>query len=320
MATKIAYVHNQLNKTVNPIGYYNPDKEKYIRLWSNYDFNQCISRYVWDGLPNGLKSWWVERMLYFRGSLVGFMLAGKFHLLPFTIVGNLSRRGTPTKVMPIAYNGESISKEFELDIDVFGNENEDYKGVLLYDMPPVVNTGVCETRAGLNYIIIKEIADTFARININVVVSNKKILLEIKDAKQKEIVEHELRTIFGSDCPFGVITAPLQTSSVQSSSDFNADELFNTIKNYDAVRCFMSGISSKSFGTEKKERLITGELNGMEEEKDLILDLGLEMRKEFCEMVNSKFGLNISVKKRNENYEKEVDGNGNTFEENNGGV
>ena len=107
----------------------------------------------------------------------------------------------------------------------------------------------------MNQIIIDEIANTFARVNINIVVSNKKILLQIKDAKQRDVVQKELETIFGSDCPFGIITSPLEAGSIQSSSDYNADDLFNTLKNYDGIRCSMSGISSKGFGAEKKKTL-----------------------------------------------------------------
>ena len=51
------------NKKINPIGYINVDKQKYRVLWSNYDLNQCVARYVWDNLPNGIDSWNLERML-----------------------------------------------------------------------------------------------------------------------------------------------------------------------------------------------------------------------------------------------------------------
>ena len=77
----------------------------------------------------------------------------------------------------------------------------------------------------------------------------------------------------------------------------------------------MSGISSKGFGTEKKERLVAGELAGAEEEKDLVLDMGLMMRKEFCETINKKFGLNVSVRKRIDDYKEDLDGNGMNEEE-----
>lgn len=301
------------SKNTNPIKIYNPDRAKYVELWQNYDYNQCVARYYYDNLPNGLTSWMIERMLYYNQSVAGFRFGGQIYVLPYVIEGNLNPYGLPTKIRPITYNGQAVNgrqsffaEDFSLPIDVDGNETEDYSAVLLYDSVPVASTNLAPSRFYLNRIIIKEMADVFARVNINVVVSNKKILLQIRDAKQRDIVEQELQSIFTSDCPFGVITSPLEAGSVQSTSDFNADQLFNVIKNYDGIRCFMSGISSKGFGVDKKERLISGELNGINEEKDLILDEGLELRKEWCDLMNKKFGLNITVHKRCEDFDNQT--------------
>ena len=302
----------------NPIGFYNPNKEKYIQLWTKYDFDQCTSRFVWENLPNGLTSWNLERMLYFYGSLCGFGIGGYFYILPYVNSGKLNAYGIPTKIKPIPFvnNGfETFTKNYELNVDVKGDANDRYSAVILYDSVPYNASTKAPSRYYYNSIIIKEIADTFARVNINVVISNKKILLEVKDTKQKEVIEQELKMAFASDCPFALISSPLETNSIQSTSDFNADELFNTIKNYDAIRCFMSGISSKSFGTEKKERLVSGELTGAEEERSLVLDSALYMRQLFCDQVNAKFGLNIKVRKRAEDYQQEVNGNGLTQQE-----
>lgn len=299
---------------VNPIGFYNPPKSRYIKIWTNYDMNQCISRYVWEGLPNGLTSWNLERMLYFRGTLAGFSFAGKGYILPYVISPKINPYGLPSGVKPITYNGQAVDdkprffkKNFELPVDAYGNASKKYEAVLLYDAIPTSASGNSPSRFALNQIIINEIADTLARVNINIVVSNKKILLQIKDAKQREVVQHELEIAFGSDCPFAILTSELDINSIQNSNDFEADDLFNTIKNYDAIRCFMNGIASKGFGSEKKERISTGELAGGDEEKQLILDLGYDLRKLFCDQCNKKFGWNISVRKRADDYDNPMD-------------
>lgn len=303
----------------NPVGFVNPDKSKYKMIWGYYDFVQCCSRYVWGGLPDGYSSDLLERMVYFRTTLVGFKLAGKPYILPYVATGNtLDLLGRPTRVKPISYNGKEvagdndfINGDYSIEIDPF-NTDDDSKGVLLFDNIPCNNFGELPSRFALNQVLINEIAETFARININIVISNKKILLQTKDAKQRAVIQKELEIAFGSDCPFGVISSPLESQSVQSTSDFNADELFNAIKNYDGIRCFMSGISAKGFGNEKKERLVAGELAGNEEEKDLILDMGLMMRQQFCDSMNKKFGLNMTVRKRSDEYIETKDGNGMT--------
>lgn len=314
---------NDKPKDINPLFLYNPDREQYRRIWSTYDLNQCVARYVWDGLPNGLTSWNLERMLYFRGTLAGFMFAGKFYIFPYTMSGaGINPYGLPFKVRPITYNGQAVGgkesffgQDFELPVDQYGDEADQYSAVLLYDSIPYSPGTSSPTRYALNQIIIDQMTEVLARVNINIVISNKKIMLVVKDAKQRDIVEEELRIAFGSDSPFAVLSSPLDVESVQNTSDYNADDLFNTLKNYDAIRCFMSGISSKGYGAEKKERLVTGELAGAEEEKDLILDLGLELRQLFCNQCNAKFGTNLSVRKRSDDFKDEAsteyNGNGN---------
>lgn len=308
-------------KKTNPVGVYNPDKQKFIELWTNYDMNQCCSRFIWENLPNGIDSWNLERMLYFRGSVAGFKFGGLEYILPYVMqAGSLNPYGKPSKIRPITYNGRAVAgkddffkQDFELPVDVEGNSTEDYSAVILYDSIPYSPSGQPCSRYAYNQILIEQIADVFARININIVVSNKKIVLQVKDPKQKDVIEKELNAAFGSETPFVLITSELDVNNLQSTNDYNADDLFNTLKNYDAIRCFMSGISSKGFGAEKKERLVTGELTGAEEEKDLILDNSFDLRKKFAEDMNRKFGTNIIVKKRSDEYEEEASTEENAF-------
>lgn len=312
---------NNSQRAFNPIGFYRPDKQAYIRLWTNYDLNQYCSIREWENLPNGLTSWNINRMKYFRGTLAGFEFGGNIYILPYVITGEINPYGLPTKIKPITFNGAPVddnpdffATDFELSVDFSGNELKDAKNkaILLYDSIPYSPTTNSPSRYLLNQIIINEIADALARININIVVSNKKMFFVAKDAKQADVIREELSTSFSSESPFEVIHSPLEVQTVQSSDDFNADNLFNTVKNWDAIRCFMNGISSKNFGTEKKERLVSGELAGNEEEVGLISDMTDELCRLFCNQMNAAFGTNISFKNKRNDYKAEENGNGNT--------
>lgn len=299
-------------RNTNPILRVNVPKDKYRMIWTNYDMQQCVARYEWGGLPNGLDSYNLERMLYYRGQLAGFKIGGTVFILPYYIQGDLNPYGLPVKIKPQSYNGRPVAGKndffrdgLELDVDILGNEVDDYKAVLLFDSVPQTQGQSVISRYIQNQVIINEMVEVFARININVVISNKKIGLVVHDPKQADICRQELSDAFASDCPFFVLSSPLDTQDVGTVSDFNAEDLFATIKNYDAVRCFMSGISSKGFGADKKERLISMEMNGVEEEKDLILDIGLELRQLFAERMNKKFGTNITVSKRADKFEQQ---------------
>ncbi len=311
------------DKTTNPINTYNRPASVYKNIWRVYDINQYCAYLKWENLPNGLTSWLINRMLYFRGSLVGFKRGGKIYILPYVIKGDINIYGLPNAVQPIAFNGRApggangdsfFGESFNLPIDMNGDANNTFKACLLYDSVPLSPTSNSPSRHILNDVIINDIADTMARININIVVSNKKIMLIVKDPAMKDIVQKELEDAFSSDCPFAVLTSELDVDEVQNTSDLNADELFNTIKNYDAIRCFMSGISSKNFGTEKKERLVSGELDGNDEQINLIADMRLELAQLFAKQMNEAFNLNISVTARRDEYEETTNGNNQTEE------
>jgi hypothetical protein len=58
---------------------------------------------------------------------------------------------------------------------------------------------------------------------------------------------------------------------------------------------FLTVIGINNANTDKKERLITDEVNANNEETHALADLWLEQLKECCEKVNAMFGLDISV-------------------------
>lgn len=58
---------------------------------------------------------------------------------------------------------------------------------------------------------------------------------------------------------------------------------------------FLTVIGINNANTDKKERLITDEVNANNEETHALADLWLEQLKECCEKVNTMFGLNITV-------------------------
>lgn len=303
-------------KRTNPCGNINRDKTKYLDIWTNYDMTQCISRYVWENLPDNIKSYDVERMLYFRTTLTGFKFGGRIFILPYVINGSLNPYGYPTKGYPLTYNGKPINEKsemfnYELRFNASGILDGDYNAVLLFDnVPRFIGSNMGMSRFAINQVLIADMADVLSRVNINVVVTNKKLYFIAKDPNQRAVLEQEIEASLGSDSPFGVLSSPLEVQTIQNTDDYQADDLFNVIKNYDAIRCFMSGIQSKNFGTEKKERLVSGELAGNEEQIDLVADIGLELRQNFADNMNKLFGTNIKVHKRSDEYQDEIDGRG----------
>lgn len=303
-----------LKQTFNPLGTIKVDRTKFSKLWQVYDLNQNCNFLKWNNLPNGLTSWNLNRMLYYRGTLCGFKFNDNVYILPYTIEGMINPYGLPTKVRPITYNGQAVDKkpnffmkDFELSIDLAGNENiTENTAYLLYDSVPMSASGKSPSRFTLNKIICDEIATIMAKINVNVKATAKKFYFICKDPKQAEVIKMELAQAFENDSPFEVLTNSFEQQVIQNSEDLIAGDYFNIIKNWDSVRCFMNGIKAKIFGEEKKERLITAELEGSDEQVDFIADVRLMLAKEFADNLNKSFGTNITVElNRNEQPKEE---------------
>ena len=96
----------------------------------------------------------------------------------------------------------------------------------------------------------------------------------------------------------GVISIPGMTREDILERDWNHPGL-NSIRT-------MLGINNNSTSG-KRERLIVDEINVNNDYTDINIDMRLHERQLFCERVNELFGLNISVKKRFEDVDKEVD-------------
>ena len=313
--------NNTLDKNYKP---YTPDKAQYRTIWSNLDLNQNCNKYRWEGLPQGLTGWNLERMLYYYGSLAGFKFEGQVYVLPFVPTKELNTYGFPTTIQPITFNGRTpedsskdfFGKNFEVATFIKGTTKDESKACILLDsIPEAVGTFLPLCRYAQNQILINDIIETLKRININIVVSNKKLVIQCEDEKQAEVVRQELNQGYDSDEPFIVCTSPTKLPQVSQTSDLQASDLFNVVKQYDSIRCQQSGILTKSFGQDKKERVNSGELMGEKEQVNIIYDVGLYLRQLWAEEMNENLGTNISclenknIKEDTEVLEEEVEKN-----------
>lgn len=301
--------NNTLKDSYKP---YRPNKEEYRIIWSNLDLNQNCNKYRWEGLPKGLTGWSLERMLYYYGSLAGFKYNGQVYVLPFANTKDLNCYGFPNYVQPITFNGRTpdegdktfFGANFKVATFMHGTAKDEDKACILLDsIPEACGTFLPLSRFAQSQVLINDIIETLKRININIVVSNKKLVIQCEDEKQADVVRAELNLGYNSDEPFIVCTSPTKLPNVSQSSDLEASDLFNVVKQYDSIRCQQSGILTKSFGQDKKERVNSGELMGEKEQVNLIYDVGLYLRQLWAEEMNENLGTNIKCLENKEAQE-----------------
>lgn len=296
---------------------------EYIDAMRDMDIQQNCNKYVWGGLPKNQTSWLIEHKLYNRSYLAGFITGGILYILPGAMTDpNID--GIPTKYTPVTYNGQSAGGVADnmlpkkLLINLNGTPSKDPQAVILYDRVPTFNAGGSPiARAVLNNNLIEYQADILARVKNNLKNTDKKIVFEVETEAQADSMRHDLREAYGTSDPFIVVTKgtnELQGQALQTGVDVITQSLFETYQSINSIRCMCSGLSNEG-AFEKKERKITGELEGDEAQSDLILDAGLRMRRlwlqqmkdaypEYADMLNKiTVDINPALKRKREGNE-----------------
>lgn len=80
------------------------DIKKQLRIVDEQD---AVNRYTWYNLPEGLDGRLMERILYYKGQAMMFMLNDKFYFLPYALDGTIDVYGRFCGVTPLPFNGTS---------------------------------------------------------------------------------------------------------------------------------------------------------------------------------------------------------------------
>lgn len=279
-------------RTINPVAVRDIPREEYEAFLFDLASQQAAGRYRWRYLPNGLKSYLVEQMLYLRGALCGFTNKGvfdgqpkDFYILPFAVQDGVNVYGLPNAIKPMPYQGPTsgtptLQAKRSLVIDATGNYNPKAEAVLLYDRLPLFNGKAFNSRIAYNACIINELAEIMARLHINIVTSTKKVWVKIMSAKQQRQAEQELDEALGTDKPYVLVAGGYDFTVPNTEISINTQELWEAFSSYMAL--LMQSLGVQNAGVfNKKERQLVDEVQQEGAETSLIEDAGLEMRQQF---------------------------------------
>ena len=80
------------------------------------DEQDAVNRYKWYNIPFELSSEEIERMLYYKGSLIAFNLNDKFYMTPYALEGTIDIYGRYNSVHPVPMaSGTEEDKKRDLD-------------------------------------------------------------------------------------------------------------------------------------------------------------------------------------------------------------
>lgn len=296
------------------------DRRMLLRMLGHKHMIETIERFEWKNLPPEIPSDLIERILYFRYKGAFFCFNERYHFLPFTLKGTIDSYGRYIGITPVLFTGQwKASGDGKLSDDIAFVSGRTYK--VIYDLPSaeqeldeldllefddkaVILTDssleVSQDYTPMNYLIrpiVEQLVDILVLVNIDLISSAKMFYVVAKDEAQKTAIEKEFydldnRILNGKRVV--VLTSPTDLKELMGTSVKDTARYFQSYQSIENLRKDIIGIDNG--GTfMKQEHTTEMETQANTSGGSFVLNNALRMRKEFCEIVNKAFGLNIDV-------------------------
>lgn len=282
------------------------------------DEQDAVNRGVWYNIPTNLTSQDLERMLYYKGQLAFFYSKelDEFYFLPFALTGKegngLDVYGRYKYVRPVAYNSGATENNKMTPIETYLSslqlkvvyaplvevkpEDLSDSAVILQDYTPQFNNMNIEPRANLNDCVLDVMAECIPFMRTSLILGSGVTGVKVQDADQKEEVLSGAWQMLNSALT-GVGWIPL-TSSVEfqeltgTTKTGNAEEYMLAMQSVDNFRLSLYGIDNGGLFEKKAHELQSeADINGGP--VGLVMQDAVTIRQNFCNIVNSIWGLGL---------------------------
>ena len=243
----------------------------------------ATNQFEWEGLDElNIPEWYVENNLYEKGKLAFVKDSTKGILcLPYNNTGTKTIYGETTKV---TVYGTNYTKTFNRNEVVLLRNNK--LELPTYDL---VN------------IFIRKLQEVSRIIDTNIYLQKiSKILLMDSNA---QLTIENLMAQYEGNVPFILTDKNIKRvlegtgiDVIDTSVEFKALDLMDAKNRY--WRELMETVGINSANTEKKERLVTDEVNSNNELNRFSNDVFLSTREQACKELYDMWGINLNVKRR----------------------
>lgn len=255
------------------------------RLYLDQILEIAIARYKWNGLPKTIDERFLELTLSGKnGAVLFFKDENIGHLaLPCTMSGRFNVYNIPIQRRAYAVNGYQANRDDTNSVIIYSNQ---------------LHNGMSVYNRLVQYAKDLYLIDSIIMVNVN---AQKTPLMLLADEKQMLTLKNLYMKYDGNQPFIFGDRNDLNPNSIQAlvtGAPYVADKLYELKQNiWNEVLTFL-GVPNVQMN--KKERLITDEVNRGLGGVFASRYSGLLSRRQACEQINEMFGLNISVEYRNE--------------------
>lgn len=287
------------------------DIRKNIRIM---DEQEAINRFKWYNLPDGIDSQLLERIIYYRGQAIFFYddTLEKFFFLPYALSGTIDPYGRFLQVKALPFLGGTteekngklkawtdliIRKPIYSFEEVFNNPTKyDVKDycVILKDYTPQESENIIP-RKDLQERIINLMAEAFPMARTNLIANCGVQGLRVSEEdskKQVEVMSQLIKRSAINGEPYTPVFGPTEFQQLTGGGTSKVQDFLMYMQSLDNFRRSCYGL--KSGGVfEKKAHELQAEAMVNQSNTDLIYQDSYDRRKDFCDLVNLVFGLQI---------------------------
>lgn len=286
------------------------DNIRTYEIYLNQILDIAISRFEWLNLPKTIDERFLEvtlcnkngMALFFEDKDIGFLT------LPCTLNGRLNVYNIPVSRRAYATNGYQVTRTDEDSVIIYNN---------------MIHNGMPTYSKLVQYAKDLCLLDSITMINVNaqktplMILSDEKQMLTLKNLYMK--YDGNQPFIFGDKNDLN----PNSIQALATGAPFLADKIYMLKQNiWNEILTFL-GVPNTQIN--KKERLITDEVNRGLGGVFASRNSGLNARRQACKQINDMFGLDVWVRYREDDEmeertkddeQEEGEDDGNVYNEN----
>lgn len=309
------------------------DIKKYLRLIDEQD---AVNRYVWYNLPANLTSQELERMLYYKGQLCFFYDKDleEFYFMPYALDGTIDFYGRYNTIHPVPMTSGTDDKGNKAQAQYLAEKklkciyglNLDGKAdlfnstVLLHDYTKQLAQTI-QPRVVVNDPLLDVMAECVPFMRTAMIGSTGIKGVRVQDADQQQNVIDGSRSLEHAAMtgnPWVPIIGNIEFQELTNGDTGKVEEYMLAMQSLDNLRLSGYGLENGGLFEKRAHELQTeADINGGP--VGLIMQDGLSIRQNFCNIVNSIWGLGIWCEPAENVSGADVNGDGVVYDRNDAG-
>ena len=312
------------------------DVKKFLRLIDEQD---AVNRYVWYNLPANITSQELERMLYYKGQLCFFYDKDleDFYFMPYALDGTIDFYGRYNTIHPVPMTSGTDDKGNKAQAQylaekklkcVYGiklpeeltKQDLMESCVLLHDYTKQAAQTI-QPRATVNDPLLDVMAECVPFMRTSMISSTGIKGVRVQDADQQQNVIDGSRSLEHAAMtgnPWVPIIGKIEFQELTDGPTGKIEEYMLAMQSLDNLRLSGYGIDNGGLFEKKAHELQTeADINGGP--VGLVLQDGLSIRQNFCNIVNSIWGIGIWCEPAENISGADLNGDGLIYDRNDAG-